>query len=69
MDKLVIIDIEDDVNKQQYVEQYTCGAYILLIRQPEAIFDYFITIQSKKSSNNNIVFINKQIQWQLDNKL
>lgn len=62
-DKLIIVDIEDNVNKQQYMEQHTCGTYILLIRQTEAIFDYSITVQSKETSNDNIVFINKQIQW------
>lgn len=62
-DKLIIVDIEDDVNKQQYMEQHACGTYILLIRQPEAIFDYSIIVQSKKTNNDNIVFINKQIQW------
>lgn len=41
----------------------------ILIYQLEATFDYFITAQSKKLSNEDIALINKWIQQQLDNKL
>lgn len=51
------------------MEQRTCNAYIISICQPEAIFNYSNANQSKVPSNDNISFINKQIQWQLDNKL
>ena len=69
VEKLILIDIKDNVKKQQYVEQRTCRAYIALICQPEATFDYLITAQSKKQSNKDIALFNKRIQQQLDHKL
>lgn len=51
------------------MEQRIYAIYITLICQWEAIFDYSIAAQSKNSSNKNIAFIKKLIQWQLDNKL
>ena len=67
--KSVLIDIKNNAKKQQYMEQRTRGAYIALICQPEATFDYSIAAQSKKPCNENIVFLNKREQWQLEYKL
>lgn len=46
-----------------------CNIYITSICQTVVILNYFLVIQSKKSSNDNITLINNWIQWQLDNKL
>ena len=51
------------------MEQHARRAYIALICQPEAAFDYSIAAQSKESSNEDIALLNKWIQWQLDHKL
>lgn len=58
----MLVDINDNTKKQQYVEQRTCGVYIASICQTEVTFDYSITVPSKKLSNNDIALINKQIQ-------
>ena len=60
-EKLVLIDIKDNAKKQQYVEQRARGAYIASICQPEAAFDYSITVQSKEPSNEDIALLNKRI--------
>ena len=44
------------------MEQHACDAYIASICQLEAIFDYLITAQSKKPSNDDITLLNKRIQ-------
>lgn len=51
------------------MKQYICDTYIISIYSIKAIFNYFIITKLQKSNNNNITFINKQIQLQLDNKL
>ena len=55
----MLVIVKDNTKKQQYVEQRACGTYITSIPQLKATFDYFIAVQSKKLSNNNIVLLNK----------
>lgn len=42
------------------MKECTHGAYIVLICQPEATFDYLIVVQLKKLSNENIILFNKR---------
>ena len=58
-EKFVLIDIKDNAKKQWYVEQRARGAYITLICQTKATFDYLIASQSKKPSNEDIPLLNK----------
>lgn len=67
--KLILVDIKNNIKKEQQMKQHIYRAYIMSIYQLEATIDYLITIKFKKSSNKNITLITKQIQLQLDNKL
>lgn len=58
-DKLLIIDIENNAKKQQYMKQRICSTYIMWIYKLKTTFDYFIITQSKELINDDIVLINK----------
>lgn len=55
--------------KKQYKVQQARRAYLASICQFEALFDFLYITQLIKFFSNNIVIINKQLEWQIDNKL
>lgn len=53
--------------KQSYIQQRARGAYIATICQPEASFDLAAAAQTTDPQKEEIVRLNKRIQWQKDN--
>ncbi|EED13533.1 conserved hypothetical protein [Talaromyces stipitatus ATCC 10500] len=53
--------------KEQYVSQRALGAYIASLTQPEATFDYAFAAQSTNPQKEDIKYLNKRLQWQIDN--
>lgn len=54
-------------SKEQYVAQRARGAYVASICQPEAAYDLSRAAQSTDPTPEDIVALNKRLQWQLDN--
>jgi hypothetical protein len=55
--------------KDQYVAQRARGAYIATVCQPESAFDLSFAAQVTDPQLDNIKFLNKRIQWQIDNPM
>jgi hypothetical protein len=55
--------------KDQYVAQRARGAYVATVCQPEAAFDLSFAAQVTDPQKENINYLNKRIQWQIDNPL
>ena len=55
-------------SKEQYIAQRARGAYLASICQPEASFDLSYAAQSTEFSPDDIIALNKRLQWQLDNQ-
>jgi hypothetical protein len=53
----------------QYIAQRARGAYLATVSQPEAAFDLSFAAQTTKEKigKEEINFLNKRIQWQIDN--
>jgi hypothetical protein len=56
-------------SKEQYVAQRTREAYIASIYQLETSFDLSHATQSIEFSSDDIILLNKRLQWQLNNKI
>lgn len=54
--------------KEQYIAQRARGAYLASICHPKASFDLSYAAQSTKFSPDDIVTLNKRLQWQIDNR-
>jgi len=66
-EKLKLIKRGSTASKQQYMEQRARGAYIASICQPEAAFDLSTAAQHKDPSDDDIVSLNKRLEWQMTN--
>jgi hypothetical protein len=56
-------------SKKQYVTQRAQNVYIVSICQLETFFDLFHTAQSIDFFSDEIISLNKRLQWQLNNKI
>lgn len=54
--------------KEQYIAQRTRGVYLASICQSEVSFDLFYAAQSTEFSSDDVIVLNKRLQWQMDNK-
>jgi len=54
--------------KEQYIAQRARGAYIASMCQPEASFDLSFAAQITNPGEQDIKFLNKRLQWQLENQ-
>ena len=53
--------------KDQYIAQRARGAYIATVSQPEAAFDLSYAAQVINPQENDVKFLNKRLQWQMEN--
>jgi hypothetical protein len=53
--------------KDQYVAQRVRGAYIVIVSQPEASFDFSFGAQVINSKKEDAKRLNQRLQWQLNN--
>ncbi|KHJ30665.1 hypothetical protein EV44_g3739 [Erysiphe necator] len=68
-DKICLVDIKSPLFQSEYVAQRARGAYIATVCQPEAAFDLSFAAQSVQNpSYNDMKLLNKQLQWQIENK-
>ncbi|KAI0996927.1 hypothetical protein K3495_g11256 [Podosphaera aphanis] len=65
--KIELINAKSDDSKQIYVEQRARGAYLASICQPEACFDLSVAAQRQDPSVDDIIKLNKRLNWQKRN--
>ncbi|KAI1001022.1 hypothetical protein K3495_g7180 [Podosphaera aphanis] len=65
--KIELINANSDDCKQIYIEQRARGAYLASICQPEACFDLSVAAQRQDPSIEDIVKLNKRLNWQKRN--
>ncbi len=56
-------------SKDQYVAQRARSAYIVIMTQSEASFDFFLIAQITNSKEEDAKRLNKRFQWQLDHSI
>lgn len=61
------VDHKSSTKNRDYLVQRARGAYIATICQPEAAYDLSIAAQYQNPTNEEILSLNKRLQWQMKN--
>jgi len=65
-DRLELVKADSRSINEQYIAQRARGAYIATTCQPEASFDFSVAAQTREPTAEDVIRLNKRIQWQID---
>lgn len=65
--KIELIDLNSATRNADYRSQRARGAYISTLCQPEAQYDLSVAAQQQNPTDEDVVTLNKRLQWQLEN--
>lgn len=64
---LQLVDLKSESRDAEYRSQRARGAYVSTLCQPEAQYDLSVAAQHQEPTDEDVVALNKRLQWQLDN--